>query len=662
VNAALLGVCSAILLLLASALLLAVSRRAKSWALQGGTALTLAACALGLGGAVLGLADGGDIACAHPWNAPFGQLQLGLDPLSSFFLLCLFLLAGLSALYGGSYLRAYLGKRSVAPAIMFAQLLVASMAAILVARHAVVFLMAWEVMSVSSYFLVAFEHDRPEVRRAAFTYLIASHVGVVFLFVAFALLGDHAGSFSFADFLRAGVPAHASVIFVMALVGFGTKAGLWPVHVWLPEAHPAAPSHVSALMSGVMIKMGIYGLLRLLTFLGTPLSWWAVLVLVIGGLSGVAGVLLALAQHDIKRLLAYHSVENIGIITLGVGLGMLGQSAGHPAVAVAGYAGALLHVLNHGLFKSLLFQGAGSVLHATGTRDFSAFGGLGRRMPATALTFLVGAVAISGLPPLNGFVSEWLIYVGAFVGGSDLRTKWAVCATLVIPTLALIGGLAVACFVKAFGITFLGEPRSKAAAEAHEVSFAMRLAMGLGATLCILIGLWPDKAVSLVLRPAHMLAGSEAPFTLVEPLVALSRVAVVVICLTMLLTLLRRALLARRDVRSAPTWGCGYDAPTARMQYTAPSFAEPLLAPFSAVIPKHAERTGPTGYFPSEGRYSEHLADMAGERLILPATRRVVGLMSRLRIIQQGRTQLYLTYMLVTLIVLLVWQLGGTAR
>jgi hydrogenase-4 component B len=305
------------------------------------------------------------------WSIPIGGFHVGIDYLSSFFLICIFVVSGLSAVYGIGYLQAYLGKRRIAPAIAFFNLLVAAMVVIVIARDGVLFLMTWEVMSVTSFFLVTFEDERREVRRAGLTYLIASQLGVVFLFVLFALFASHTGTFDLSTLAIAHARAarFANLCFLLALVGSGTKAGFWPLHIWLPDAHPAAPSHVSALMSGVMIKMGIYGLLRTLMLLGPPSAWWGILMLTVGGVSGLAGVLHALAQHDLKRLLAYHSVENIGIIALGIGIGLLGQSYGQPTMAMLGYGGALLHVLNHGLFKGLLFQGAGSVLHGTGTRD-----------------------------------------------------------------------------------------------------------------------------------------------------------------------------------------------------------------------------------------------------------------------------------------------------
>jgi hydrogenase-4 component B len=640
----------------AAAALLRGADRAASGVAVGGA---VAACALGAATSVAALVGGGAATAAAGWRAPVGVLRVGLDPLAAFFLLCVFLVAGLAVVYGAGYLAPYRATRRLGPPAAFFNLLVASMGFVVLARDAVVFLMAWEAMSVASFFLVTFEDEHEAVRRAGFTYLIASHTGVVLLFVLFAPLARHAGGFGFDDFVRAGAPPAAGACFLLALAGFGTKAGFWPLHVWLPDAHPAAPSHVSALMSGVMIKMGIYGLLRALTFLGPPPAWWGLVVLAVGVVAGIAGVLHALAQHDLKRLLAYHSVENIGIIAIGLGVGLLGLAGDQPVMAFLGFGGGLLHVLNHGLFKGLLFQGAGSVLHAAGTRDLDSLGGLAKRMPATALAFLVGAVAISGLPPLNGFVSEWLIYLGAFRGGTTLPTPAAMAAIGGMTALALIGGLATACFVKAYGVVFLGEPRTAAAAQAHEAPALMRGPMLLGAVLCAVIGVWPQGALQLVAAPAALLARLAAPpAAALGPLPLITRTAALLVGLGLALTLLRAALLARRDVRRAPTWGCGYAAPTARMQYTAASFAEPLLTPMASAFTTKVHAAGPEGCFPRAARYEEHLGDIAAERVLVPAAHGFVRLLGRLGVIQHGRIQLYLAYVVLTLVALLVWQLG----
>ncbi len=358
-------------------------------------------------------------------------------------------------------------------------------------------------MSLASFFLVMFDHEKDEVMRAGWTYLAATHLGTAFLLVMFLVLGA-GGSLDFSALTASGLPA--ALVFAAALIGFGTKAGFVPLHVWLPEAHPAAPSHVSALMSGVMIKTGIYGLLRVMTFLGAPAAWWGWSLVVIGAVSGVAGVLFALAQHDLKRLLAYHSVENIGIIALGLGIGILGTVSANPVVAAMGFCGALLHVVNHGIFKSLLFLGAGSVLHATGTRAIDRLGGLIKSMPVTGAAFLVGAAAICALPPLNGFVSEFLVYSAAFNSVAAGTQVWG--GMVVIGGLALIGGLAAACFTKAFGVVFLGEPRSRDAVGVHEAPLSMCWPMATLAALCLAIGLTAPWMVELVMPAVAQLTPS----------------------------------------------------------------------------------------------------------------------------------------------------------
>ncbi|HPT00812.1 MAG TPA: proton-conducting transporter membrane subunit, partial [Candidatus Aminicenantes bacterium] len=350
-----------------------------------------------------------------PWSLPFGSLTMRLDPLSALFALTILVVSALAALYGIGYFSPIPKRGNLSLYWFNFSTLVVSMLVVITARNGLLFLLAWELMSLSSFFLVLFEKDDAMVRRAGWTYLIATHIGTAFLLVFFLLLGARSGgTLEFGAFKGSVLlPGTAGVAFLLALVGFGTKAGFMPLHVWLPEAHPAAPSNVSALMSGVMIKTGIYGLVRSLTFLGTPAPWWGWVLLAVGAFSGILGVLFALAQHDLKRLLAYHSVENIGIIALGIGLGVFGLSCHNPLLIYLGFAGGLFHVVNHALFKSLLFLGAGSVLHSAGTREIDILGGLLKRMPTTGTTFLIGSVAICGLPPLNGFASEFMIYLAS---------------------------------------------------------------------------------------------------------------------------------------------------------------------------------------------------------------------------------------------------------
>jgi formate hydrogenlyase subunit 3/multisubunit Na+/H+ antiporter MnhD subunit len=479
------------------------------WASTVGAGGAVAGCALALSPSLQALLGRPVDPVRWSWSIPGGTLSFALDPLSGFFLLPTLVLAAAAAVYGHEYLRASAPPEGLGEAWLCYNLLVVSMALTLVAQNGVLFLLAWETMALTSFFLVVFERDKGGVRRAGWTYLVATHLGGAALLAMFVLAAGAAGSFEFSDLARLAVEPSGfkGLIFLLAVVGFGTKAGFVPLHVWLPEAHPAAPSHVSAVMSGVMIKTGIYGLVRLLVLLGPPAVWWGWLLVGIGVTSGILGVLFALAQHDLKRLLAYHSVENVGIITLGLGLGTVGLAAGMPALTVLGFGGGLLHVLNHALFKGLLFLGAGCVLRAAATREIDRLGGLLRRMPWTGACFLVGAAAIAGLPPLNGFVSEFLIYLGAFRGavGAAGAATVIVPALATIGALALIGGLAAACFTKAFGIVFLGEPRTAAAEAAHEAGAAMRGPMVALAAACVIIGLLPRVAIRVVLSPLQLL-------------------------------------------------------------------------------------------------------------------------------------------------------------
>src|ERR1017187_737420 len=426
----------------------------------------LVGCVLGLEPSFRGLFRASTESLQLPWHVPGGAFHVQLDALSAFFLVPIFVLAALAAVYGGEYLLAYRDTKTLAPQWFFFNLFVASMALVVVARNAVLFLVSWEVMSVTAFFLVTFEHEKREVRVAGWIYLVATHLGAAFLLAMFLLLGRQAHSLDFDDFVVAAgslAPASAGLVFVLALIGFGAKAGFVPLHVWLPEAHPAAPSHVSALMSGVMIKMGLYGILRVLTFLGQPAPWWGLTLSALGMLTAIVGISLALQQRDIKRVLAYSSIENMGLIGLALGVGLWGWASGLAAVAVLGTTAGLLHVWNHALMKGLMFFAAGSVLHGTGTKDMEKLGGLMKKMPYTASAMIAGAVALAALPPLNGFVSEWLMYLGLLKSGFATSDSRSLMALFAVGVLALIGALAAATFVRLIGIVLLGSPRSEAA-------------------------------------------------------------------------------------------------------------------------------------------------------------------------------------------------------
>ena len=643
-------------LLLISGVASAVAGR---WSERSSVVLGLAgagvACLAGLAAALAGLTARAAGTVTLPWRMPYGAFSIGLDPLGAFFLIPLFLLSGLAAVFALGYFRPWRG-RNPGRFWLFYNLLVASMVLVVLARNGVLFLVAWEVMSLASFFLVVFDDRDAGTRDAGWVYLVATHIGTAFLIALFILLGRYSGSQEFAAY---ATPAgSAGMLFLLALAGFGTKAGLFPLHVWLPEAHPAAPSPVSAVMSGVMIKTGIYGLVRMLVILGAVPGWCAWLVLGIGAGSGILGVLFALAQHDLKRLLAYHSVENIGIIALGLGLGMLGVHYGFYAVAALGFAGGLLHVLNHALFKGLLFLGAGAVAHAAGTRDIEQLGGLLKRMPWTGAAFLAGSVAICGLPPFNGFASEFLIYVGSFrtllaSGGLALGGLVAVIA------LALIGGLAAACFTKAFGIVFQGEPRSPAAAAAHEVGHSLVTPMLALAALCLAIGLGAGAVVRALEPAVAQLAGPvampDAPRWIFP--ITLGTVLVLLMVLAVALAWIRRRLLAGRSVREAVTWDCGYAAPVASMQYTATGYAQPLTSGAQAILRPHVEAKLPQGIYPASASFEIHTPDVARTGLFDPLFRRLAAGLGWFRWLQQGQVHWYVLYIVVVLMVLLAWAL-----
>ncbi|WP_242341527.1 MULTISPECIES: proton-conducting transporter membrane subunit [Anaeromyxobacter] len=596
------------------------------------------------------------------WAVPNGAIALGLDPLSAVFAVAVFALGLAAAVFGAGYMRAHLARRSLGAFLFFFNVLLASMAVLVAARQALLFIVAWETMTVSSFLLVGLEHEAGAVRMATRTYLVASHLGAAFLFGLFLTLGHAAGSLRFEAFeaLRAGSAVPATLLFVFALVGFGTKAGLVPLHVWLPEAHPAAPSHVSALMSGVLVKMGVYGILRVLTFLPpAPVSHGLALAAV-GLLGAVAALLLALGQRDLKRILAYSTVENVGIIALGLGVGLVGAAGRAPAVAALGVAGALLHVWNHALMKGLAFMGAGAVVHGAGTRDVERMGGLLRRLPVSAGLLVFAAVALAALPPLNGFVSEWLLYLGLLDGGQGSAAGTALLAYLSLAVLALVGALAAIVFTRLVGAALLGSPRSPEAASAHEGGPLLLAPLAALAAANAAVALFPGQAVALltpaaaiVLRvPAAELAARLAPAlsALAGPLRA--GLALLLLC-GVALALASRRMLARRDVRAAQTWGCGFSAESARVQYTAASLSELALAAIAPRALRPVETPArPEGLFPRRVRYAQEADDPARARVFEPAFRAVGEWFGRLRHFQQSRLNLQLLYTVLTVLAL----------
>ena len=587
------------------------------------------------------------------WTLPFGACEIALDPLSLFFLIPIFLVFPAGSLYALGYWPAA-SRRSSEPALTFFYgLLCAAMVLVVVARNGALFMIAWEIMALSGYFLLMAEHEEAEVRSAGTVYLVASHVGAAALLVLFSKLRLATGSFLFpgTGALQLAAPA-AGLIFVMALIGFGSKAGLMPLHLWLPSAHANAPSHVSALLSGVMLKLGIYGVLRVVSFFSERPLWWGGLLAVAGLGSALLGISIASAQKDLKRLLAYSSIENLGLIVAGIGVALVGQSTGNPRLAYLGLAGALFHVLNHSIFKPLLFFCAGSVIHATGTRDLDRLGGLARRMPVTATLALFGAVAICGLPPLSGFASEFLLYL-SFFGEARAPEPYV---ALGVPVLALVGGIALVSFVKLFGIGFLGSPRSAQAANGHEAPGTMLVPMAVLAGLCLLGGLFPQLYLALV-RP--VLAGivpaasgfGGLPVKPVWFAVAGGSVLILSAGIFWYLQSRWRAL----PEASGPTWGCGYLAPAASIQYTGTSFGALFGSFSSGVVRTRTRMSELAGIAPASARLSYAPEETILERIIMPVSA-VVGVgFSYLRRLQHGEVQVYIAYIFVTLLLLMLW-------
>jgi len=619
------------------------------------TAGSVAGSLLGLAGAAAVAATGRVESLTRPWPLPGAAFHVGLDALSALFLLPLFLVSGLAAVSGARAFGDDAHPDDARRMRFFYGLATGAIAVVLVARNALLFLASWEVMALSAFFLVSADRGSREARDAGRLYLFATHVSTLVLFGLFAQLRHLSGSTELVP-LPAGVAGTdgGKALFLLALVGFGLKAGLLPFHVWLPPAHAAAPAHVSALMSGVLIKTGIYGLVRVTSLVPDPPAAWGDTLLVMGAASAVLGVAFALGQHDLKRLLAWHSVENVGIIVLGLGAGLAGRAAGKPEWALLGFAGGLFHVVNHGLFKPLLFLGAGEAAHVAGTRDMDRMGGLGRLLPKTSLLFVAGAVAISGLPPLNGFASEWLVYLGLFdrarsSGGDALRAAFAV------PALALTGALALACFVKAHGAVFLGRPRA-GEPRAHGEPPAHVAPMAVLAAACALLGVGPAAVAPLLARAAAIAAPGPVPAVPLAELASLRTVGLSALALVLLLgavALFLKGRLAAAPAADGPTWDCGYARPTARMQYTASSFARGPVGYFRwALLPR--DKGAPVRkLFPAAARFESHVPDTVLDRAVVPAFRAGAWFARKGRILQQGRIQLYLLYVVATLVALL---------
>lgn len=613
------------------------------------------------------------------WIVPLGGLELALDPLAGFFLA----LVGAAAVPASVWVLGDPDGRTRGGGTWLA--FVAAMATVPLAANLMTFALAWELMSLASYLLVlqgarqaanegarqARDEDARAAEHAAWVYAVMTHAGLAAILTGMFLLTAWTGSTGFGDWRVAAAtlaPGPRGLVWFLLALGFATKAGVIPLHVWLPLAHPAAPSHVSALMSGVMIKLGIYGLLRAsFDWLGAGPPWWGVTLLLAGTASALVGVLYALVDHDLKRLLAFHSIENIGIILIGLGAGQLYASGGLHGLALLGIVAALYHTANHAAFKALLFLGAGSVLHGTGTRDMEVLGGLIKRMPWTAACFLVGSASIAALPPLNGFVSEWLTFQALLQNVQIPRAGLNLVFAAGIAGLALTGGLAMACFVKAFGITFLALPRSDAAARAHEVTLPMRAAMVALALACLALGVLPTVIVPVLAAAAGPLAGTPTPppmgnwltvrisgdfATLSAPVIAVALALAFVATLGGL-----RLVGASRRRRRYETWGCGRLLQTSRMEYTATAFANPFKRVFDFFYRpvKHLEieHHPASRFFVRRIEYENPTRAIFEDWLYRPALGALRAGARQARRIQSGSANLYLAYILAALLLLL---------
>jgi len=645
---------AAIACLAASGLAAAGARgRGPACADRIGAVLVAAGAGLGALSACLALAGRGDQLVVQT-SLPGGALVFGVDALSALFLLPVVAVTLACSIYSLAYFRASDHPREAGRLRIAYGLTSAGLLLVLVARHGLVFLAGWELMAIAAFFAVTAEDRDPDVREAGFLYLVCTRASTLCLLALFALFWIATGSLELVAAPLGRIPLSLqSAIFALALAGFGLKAGLVPLHIWLPPAHAAAPTHVSALLSGVLIKAGIYGLVRVVSLLPEAPLWWGESMLGVGILSAVLGVAFALAQHDVKRLLAYHSIENIGIIAIGLGLALVARSLSRPEIAVLALAGALLHVVNHALFKSLLFLAAGAVVQATGIRSVDSLGGVAKAMPVTAFCFLAGAVAIVGLPPLNGFISEFLIYTGLLRSVAFETGRAWLLAVLAVPALSLTGGLALACFAKVVGAVFLGEPRSATARAAREAPAAMLGAMGALAGLCAAIGLVPSLIVPALTAACATVLSLPAD-VIRAPVAALSLLNLGVLALCALVGVALGLRLLRGPRGAAGTWDCGYAAPGRRMQYSASSFGELLVRAFEFALRPRVDAPRLAAVFPGPASFHSDVPDLMLDRVVSPASRALARGLNHLRALQQGSIHAYLLYVWIALVALLV--------
>lgn len=608
--------------------------------------------------AVKALLDHKTIQNSFPLPYPFGTVPVCIDPLSGWFLLIINLTSITSALYGMGYLKKYSGQRThlILHWIYFV-FFQASMLAVCVLQHSLAFLVAWEIMSISSFLLVIFEQGNPGTLKAGINYLVQMHIGVALLSIAFIAIYARTGSFDFAAINQYFTKHDPNCVFLLFFLGFGIKAGFIPLHTWLPHAHPAAPSHVSGAMSGVIVKLGIYGILRIVSFLHSDFAYTGEAILVLSLLTALYGILNATVHRDVKRMLAYCTIENIGLIGMGIGIGLIGKASGNEAIFFIGFLAALLHTLNHSLYKSLLFFAAGNIYQQTHTRDMDRLGGLIRKMPQTALFFLCGSLAICALPPFNGFVSEFLLYTGFSEGIKTAGVQLNGLMILGIAAIAMVGGLSLFTFTKSFGVIFLGAPRMPPPAEQPgEVSTAMRLPLYVILGIMLLIGFFPNALINILLPVTSIFDPTAHPrnypsSTLLGwtgPLFGVLTMAI------FLIYRIRTRIAGRMPAPVLPTWGCGYIAPNSRMQYTGKSFTKSLAKLFSYFTAESKKYTEITSVFPRKRSYRSHYSDFFENRIFDWLKNRVLAAINSFGFIQSGQTQQYVLYGLFFMVVIII--------
>ena len=592
-------------------------------------------------------------------NDLFGMISFKIDTLSAFFILVISVMSILAVFYSNEYLKPYLQKgKNINNNMFFLTMMIAAMLLVVTCQNALFFLISWEIMSLSSFFLVIFEHEKKEVIKAGIKYLVFMHISVLFIIIAFALSSINANSLDFVAISNSfnNNLQLANIVFVLSFIGFGIKAGYVPFHNWLPDAHPAAPSHVSAVMSGVMIKTGIYGILRMLTLLPNVDKGLAYFVLIIAVISGLYGVLYAITQRDIKKLLAYCSIENIAIISIGIGIGMLGLSYNAIPVAVLGFSGAILHVLNHSIFKELLFFGAGNIYIKTHTKNMEQLGGLIKKMPVTAFMFLIGSIAICGLPPFNGFISEFLIYMG-MIKSFTINNFFCILAIILsLSSLALIGSMAILCFTKAFSIIFLGAPRSEVVEHVDEdVSKKAIMPMAVLVLFIFLIGLFPQYVLNGIFLPVEVLIGEKFEFssTVMQVIQIISFISLLFLLTVGILVFIKYRF-SKGKIFEFETWGCGYNKPNNRMQYTGSSYSKPFVVVLRPFFKKIFDVVRPKKLFPTEAHYLSQIDDIEEAYFINPLVKLDEKFLSKFEKLQDGNLQMYIQYGLWFLVFVLV--------